>query len=68
LRELPVLYPPRENQKAIVEAMSLFDQQISKNLEVADRIKNLRSSLLSDLLSGEHEIPASYDKVIGAAG
>jgi restriction endonuclease S subunit len=67
LRGLPVLYPPRENQKAIVEAMSLFDQQISKNLEVAARIKNLRSSMLSDLLSGEHQIPDSYDKVIGAA-
>ena len=67
LRVLPVLYPPRQNQKAIVEAMSLFDQQISKNLEVAARIKNLRSSLLSDLLSGEHEIPASYDIVMGAA-
>jgi type I restriction enzyme S subunit len=67
LRGLPVLYPPRENQKAIVEAMSLFDQQISKNLEVATRIKNLRSSMLSDLLSGEHQIPDSYDKVIGAA-
>ena len=67
LRALPVLYPSMEDQKAIVEAMSLFDQQISKNLEVAARIKNLRSSLLSDLLSGEHEIPASYDKVIGAA-
>lgn len=66
LRVLPVLYPPMEDQKAIVEAMSLFDQQISKNLEVAARIKNLRSSLLSDLLSGEHEIPLSYDKVIGA--
>jgi type I restriction enzyme S subunit len=67
LRGLPVLYPPRENQKAIVEAMSLFDQQISKNLEVAARIKNLRSSMLSDLLSGEHQIPSSYDKVMGAA-
>ena len=67
LRALPVLYPPMEDQKAIVEAMSLFDQQISKNLEVTARIKNLRSSLLSDLLSGEHEIHVSYDKVIGAA-
>lgn len=67
LRALPVLYPPMEDQKAIVEAMSLFDQQISKNLEVAARIKNLRSSLLSDLLSGEHLIPSSYDKVMGAA-
>jgi len=47
--------------------MSLFDQQISKNLEVAARIKNLRSSMLSDLLSGEHQIPSSYDKVMGAA-
>ncbi|CAB4865988.1 MAG: hypothetical protein F2786_03535 [Actinobacteria bacterium] len=67
LRVLPILYPPRQNQKAIVDTMSFFDQQISKNLEVATRIKNLRSSLLSDLLSGEHEIPASYDKVMGAA-
>ncbi len=67
LRALPVLYPPMEDQKAIVEAMSLFDQQISNNLEVAARIKNLRSGLLSDLLSGEHEIPASYDKAMGAA-
>jgi hypothetical protein len=29
--------------------------------------KDLRSALLADLLSGEHEIPASYDKFIGAA-
>ena len=67
LRALPVLFPPRENQKAIVESMSLFDEQISKNLKVSEGIKSLRSSLLSDLLSGEHEIPASYDKIIGAA-
>jgi hypothetical protein len=29
--------------------------------------KNLRSGLLSDLLSGEHEIPVSYDELLGAA-
>jgi hypothetical protein len=29
--------------------------------------KNLRFSLLNALLNGEHEIPASYDKVMGAA-
>jgi hypothetical protein len=29
--------------------------------------KSLRSGLLSDLLSGEHEIPASYDPLLGAA-
>jgi hypothetical protein len=29
--------------------------------------QNLRSALLSDLLSGNHEIPTTYDKLIGAA-
>jgi hypothetical protein len=27
----------------------------------------LRSGLLSGLLSGEHEIPESYDRLLGAA-
>ena len=67
LRALPILYPPRENQKLIVEAMSLFDQQISRHLKVSAKIQNLRSSLLSDLLSGVHTIPPSYDKVMGVA-
>jgi type I restriction enzyme S subunit len=67
LRALPVLYPPRENQKAIVDAMSLFDIQVSRILEVTEKAKNLRYSLLSDLLGGVHEIPSSYDRVMGAA-
>jgi hypothetical protein len=33
---------------------------------VADA-KNLRAGLLTDLLSGEHEIPESYDVFVGAA-
>jgi hypothetical protein len=27
----------------------------------------MRSGLLSDLLSGKHEIPESYDRLLGAA-
>ncbi len=67
LRELRVLYPSEERQKAIVELMTLFDHQISKNLELVVRTRKLRSALLSQLLSGEHEIPTNYDIIIGAA-
>jgi len=46
-------------------------KSVEENAEALDQnlatTKNLRSSLLHDLLSGEHEIPASYDKVMGAA-
>jgi hypothetical protein len=47
--------------------MSSADEVVNKNDFAINHAKNLRSGLLSDLLTGEHEIPASYDKVMGAA-
>jgi type I restriction enzyme S subunit len=44
-----------------------FDQNIHTLETLIVSTSHLRSSMLSDLLSGIHEIPASYDKVIGAA-
>jgi hypothetical protein len=47
--------------------MEVFDTTLFALQSSINSSKLLRSSLLSDLLSGEHEIPASYDKVMGAA-
>jgi hypothetical protein len=47
--------------------MDVFDATLFTLQSNIHSSKLLRSSLLSDLLSGEHEIPASYDKVMGAA-
>ena len=67
LRTLPVLMPPREIQEKLVSILNSFDRFMEVNETLLTRAWNLRSGLLSDLLSGEHEIPVSYDKVLDAA-
>ena len=59
--------PPKSKQFEIVEMIFTMDEVVNKTESILAETQNLRSGLLSDLLSGEHEIPASYDKVIGAA-
>jgi type I restriction enzyme S subunit len=59
--------PPIVEQKRIVEIITFFDNQIDALVLTISKTKNLRSALLSDLLSGNHEIPTTYDKLIGAA-
>jgi type I restriction enzyme S subunit len=65
--EIEINLPPVEEQKRIVEIVSSMDDVIQATENAMADAKNLRSGLLSDLLSGEHEIPASYDKFLGAA-
>jgi type I restriction enzyme S subunit len=62
-----ILLPPLAEQKRIIDLISSMDDGISATEKQIDHTKQLRSGLLSDLLSGDHEIPESYDKVIGAA-
>lgn len=62
-----ILIPSEPDQKRIVELISTFDDFLAQTNHSISLFENLRSGLLSDLLSGTHEIPASYDKVIGAA-
>ena len=67
VNSFPISLPPLEEQKRIVEIVSSMDELIQSTEQAVTDAKNLRSGLLSDLLSGEHEIPASYDSSLGAA-
>jgi type I restriction enzyme S subunit len=67
LKGLKFALPPLEEQKQIVDVVSSMDDVIQATENAIADAKNLRSGILSDLLSGEHEIPVSYDKFLGAA-
>lgn len=67
LESLEIAVPPISEQKRIVEIVSSMDEVIQSTEQAVLDAKSLRSGLLSDLLSGNHEIPASYDSLLGAA-
>lgn len=67
LASIEVQLPPLDEQKQIVEIVSSMDEVIQSTEQAVEEAKNLRSGLLSSLLSGEHEIPESYDQLLGAA-
>jgi len=67
LLEISINLPPLVEQRRIVEIVSSMDDSIRATEQTIVEAKNLRSGLLSDLFSGEHEIPTSYDKLLGAA-
>jgi type I restriction enzyme, S subunit len=67
LGNLIITIPPIQEQKRIVEIISAMDTVVNQTELAITEGQNLRSGLLSDLLSGTHEIPGSYEKVIGAA-
>jgi type I restriction enzyme S subunit len=67
IKAWPINLPPIPYQNHLVSTMDVFDATLFTLQSSIHASKLLRSSLLSDLLSGEHEIPPSYDKVMGAA-
>jgi restriction endonuclease S subunit len=66
VKGIDIYLPPLLEQERIVDLISSIDGEISAIEKLISQTKNLRSGLLSDLLSGDHEIPESYDIVIGA--
>ena len=64
---IKLLIPPKKIQNKIVDLLENFDEVIEATQKSIEDSKLLRSGMLSDLLSGEHEIPSTYDKVMGAA-
>ena len=63
----PLTLPPLAVQRRIVEVVSSVDEMIQSTEQAVADAKALRSGLVSDLLSGNHEIPESYDRLLGAA-
>ena len=62
-----IMLPSIEIQKVQIGVLQSFDATIQAQEATFKNMLNLRSALLSDLLSGNHEIPTTYDKLIGAA-
>ena len=67
LRDFKVIVPPLSEQTRIVEIISSIDLTISELRNSMYKSAVLRSGLLSDLLSGNHEIPSTYDEIMDAA-
>ena len=67
LRDFSFMLPPLSEQKRIVETVTAMDDVVSTTEQAVRVAQELRSGLLSALLSGEHEIPATYDRLLGAA-
>lgn len=61
---IKVLVPSMKIQEKIVDLLVTFDEVIESIQKSIENSKALRSGMLSQLLAGEHEIPASYEKVI----
>lgn len=55
------------NASEAVALLRAMDKYISGTTDLLSSAKELRSGLLSDLLSGAHEIPGSYDRLLGVA-
>ena len=67
LKGIKLGMPDLKEQERIVDIIATIDSVINKTTFTISNTNNLRSGLLSDLLSGTHEIPVGYDKVIGVA-
>ncbi len=67
VKEVVVLLPPLEVQREIADVANGMDEFIITVEQAIEDAKNLRSGLLSELLSGDHEILESYDRLLGAA-
>jgi hypothetical protein len=50
-----------------MDIVSAIDVVIRAAVNAIADAQKLRSGLLSDLLSGEHKIPETYDRLLGAA-
>jgi restriction endonuclease S subunit len=67
LGKIPFKMPPENLQLEIVEIVSTMDKVTAQTEAAINKATHLRAGLLSDLLSGEHQIPSSYDKAMDVA-
>jgi type I restriction enzyme S subunit len=67
IKSWPISLPDISYQQELVSMIELFDSTRFRLQITVESARLLRSALLSDLLSGDHEMPESYDKVMGTA-
>jgi type I restriction enzyme S subunit len=67
VKKVKVKIPTIEVQRELASIINEFDNFIIKLTRQLHSGMDLRQALLSDLLSGTHEIPTTYDKAMGAA-
>jgi restriction endonuclease S subunit len=67
LKGIKLRVPGLLEQERIIGIISMIDEVIIKTELAICEAKNLRSGLLLNLLNGDHEIPSTYDNVLGAA-
>jgi type I restriction enzyme S subunit len=65
IANIPVRIPA--NPELAIAAIEMTNKACGELTNTLATSKRLRTALLSDLLSGNHEIPASYDQLLGAA-
>lgn len=66
LLSIQVPVPDIDTQRQISGLLGMMRESFTTANECAESLRTLRSALLADLLSGDHEIPASYDDLLSA--
>lgn len=62
---LPIRLPSVEEQRRIDDLLSVSAAPVRLAAASAARLRSLRAQVLTSLLSGEHEIPESFDELMG---
>jgi type I restriction enzyme S subunit len=52
LNELPIVVPPIEQQRAIIEMLTDIDSQIAIQRAIADRLDTLKSAIFGEMIDG----------------
>ncbi|MGQ0825120.1 MAG: hypothetical protein ACT4OX_08880 [Actinomycetota bacterium] len=67
LRDLDVPWPQSDERDSFVATAESIANVVRETSRQMDALTRLRSALLSDVLSGAHEIPESYDALLERA-
>jgi type I restriction enzyme, S subunit len=66
LLSIPIPVPPLNDQERIAGLLGALRVVFMAVTEVEEQLEQLRAALLSDLLTGKHEVPETYDSLMSA--
>ena len=52
LNELPIVVPPKEQQRAVIETLTDIDSQIEIQRAITDRLDTLKSAIFREMIEG----------------